>query len=111
MDQFHGPYNGAVPLSANGGGGFVFHGEDLASMDDAHAVIAKTARGQGGMDFRLVADQKKRGDALLGLKRAQGAFDYDAAPMVATHDIHRNAHKEKQETGNSKARPGFRFQR
>ena len=47
---------------AERGGGLVRHGQDLAGVDDAHAVVAKAALGQGGVDLASVADQVKGGN-------------------------------------------------
>ena len=62
-------------------------------MDDANAVVAETAAGQGGVDVRAVADQEEGGDLFAGLQGAHGAFNDDAAAVVATHDIHCDSHK------------------
>ena len=68
LDQFHGAGDGAVLFLAERAGGFVVHLHDFAGVDDAHAMVAKTACGQGGVDFGLVADEEKGGDVLVVLQ-------------------------------------------
>ncbi len=45
-DQFGGAADGAVAFFAERAGGFVVHLHDFAGVDDAHAMIAKTAQGR-----------------------------------------------------------------
>ena len=56
-------------------------------------MVAKTPGRQGGVDFGLIADQKKGGDFLVVLQRPLDAFDDDSASVVAAHDIHCNSHR------------------
>ena len=63
-------------------------------MDDANAMIAKTARWQRRMNCGLIADKKKCGNLLIGLKRELRARDDNPATVVATHDIHCDSHSE-----------------
>ena len=62
-------------------------------MDDADTMIAKPAAGQSSVDFGFVSDQKKGRDPIIGLERANRAFDDDPAAVVSAHDIDGNAHK------------------
>ena len=59
------------------------------------AMVAKTTRRQRGVDCGLIADEKKRGDFFIGLKRELRARNHDSATMVAAHDIHCDSHSEK----------------
>ncbi len=59
----------------------------------AHAMVAKTAFRQRGVDVRLVADEIKGGDFFVGLQRQLGARDHDPATVVAAHDIHCDSHR------------------
>src|SRR5947207_1022382 len=43
LDKFDRPNDGRIFFTANGGSGFVLHGEDFAGMDHAHAMVAKAA--------------------------------------------------------------------
>lgn len=61
-------------------------------MDNLNARVAKAALGQCGVNCGLVSDQVKSGNSLISLKRAFGTFDYNAAAVVATHDIHCDSH-------------------
>ena len=63
-------------------------------MDDAHAMVAKAAFGQGGMDIAPITDEVKGADFFISLKCALGSFDDDPATVVATHDIHCDSHKD-----------------
>jgi hypothetical protein len=71
-------------------------------MDNAHAMVAKPALGQGGVDFAPIADQVEGGNPLVGLQGPLGALDDHPASVVATHDIHCDSHKETQR-GNTPA--------
>jgi hypothetical protein len=62
-------------------------------VDHLHAVSTEPARGQGGMDFRLVTHQVKRADLFVGLECPLGPLDDHPATVVATHDIHCDSHK------------------
>ena len=62
-------------------------------MDDAHAMVAKTAFGQSGVDFGLVADQVEGGDVFVVLQRPFDAGNDDPATVVAAHDIHCDSHR------------------
>jgi hypothetical protein len=44
--------------------------------------------------WRLVADEIKRGDFFVGLKRQLCACNDDPATVVAAHDIHCDSHSE-----------------
>ena len=92
VDQLNRPDNGGVLLSADRGGGLVFHGENLAGMDDPNAMVTKPARGQGGMDLIPAADQEQCRYARVSFQRAQSPLDHDTTAVVATHHIHRYAH-------------------
>jgi hypothetical protein len=61
-------------------------------MDDFDAVVSETARWQRRVDFVLVADQEKRLDIFVGLKRQLCARDDNPATVVAAHDIHCDSH-------------------
>ena len=61
-------------------------------VDDADAMVAKTARRQRGVDFVLVADEIDGGDVLVFLQGALHAGDDDTAAVVAAHDIHCDSH-------------------
>jgi hypothetical protein len=65
-------------------------------VHDPDAVVAKTAAWQSGVDFGFMADQEKRRNALIRLKGADGAFNHHATPMIAPHDIHCDAHKQRR---------------
>ena len=92
-DQFGGAGDGGILFFAERAGGFVVHLHDFAGVDDAHAMVAKAAGRQGGVDFGLVADEVEGGDFLVGLQRPFGACDDDPATVVATHDIHCDSHR------------------
>jgi hypothetical protein len=62
-------------------------------VDDAHAMVAKSALGQGGMDFTPIANQIEGGNSLVGLQGPLGTLDDHPASVVATHDIHCDSHK------------------
>jgi hypothetical protein len=57
-------------------------------------MIAEAAAGQGGMDLGFLPNQKQGRDPVVGLNRPEGAFDDDSATVIATHDIHCDAHRE-----------------
>jgi hypothetical protein len=59
-------------------------------------MIAKTALGQSRMDIRLVANEVKGGDVLDFLKGTFHAGDDDTATVIATHRIHRDSHRQKE---------------
>ena len=61
-------------------------------MNDAHAMVAKTAHGQRGVDFVLMTDQKNGGDVFVVLQRLFDAGNDNATAVVAAHDIHCNSH-------------------
>ena len=63
-------------------------------MHHPNSVITKAASGQGGLNLRAATYQKKSSNALILLRGSQSALDDDAAAVVATHDIHCNAHKD-----------------
>ena len=63
VDQFDRAGDGAILLLAERGGRLVGHGQHLAGVDDPHAMVAKAALGQGGVDLAPVADQVQGGDA------------------------------------------------
>ena len=56
-------------------------------------MVAKTAFGQRGVDFGLMADQENGGDVFVVLQRLFDAGNDNAAAVVAAHDIHCNSHK------------------
>ena len=93
MDEFGAAANGTIALFAQRGGGLVAHRHVFAGMNDLHPQIMAAGRNQGGFDFRLIADQEKGGDFLVGLQRAPDAFDNDRTPVVAAHDIYRYSHR------------------
>ena len=62
-------------------------------MDDADAMVAKTARRQGGMNCSLITDEIKGGDFFIGLERELGTCDDHSATVVAAHDIHCDSHR------------------
>jgi hypothetical protein len=62
-------------------------------MNDLNAQIMTARRAKRGLDLRLIANEKKRGDFLVGLQRAPDALDDDRAPVVTAHDIHRYSHR------------------
>ena len=102
VGQFNRAGNGAILFPPERGGGLVGHGQDLASVDYAHAMVAKAALGQSGVDFASMADEIESGDLWIGLQSPIGAFDHNPATVVATHDIHCDSHKQ---TGSSETRP------
>ena len=63
-------------------------------MNDAHPMVAKTAVGQGGVDFGFIPDEIKGGDLFIGQQGALGAFDDDAAAVVPAHNIYCQAHRK-----------------
>ena len=65
-------------------------------MEDLEPAIVTAALFEGGLDFRLIADQVQLRDGWVGLKRQPDPIDDDPAPVVATHDIHYNSHKSKE---------------
>ena len=73
--------------------GLVVHRHDFAGMNDLNAQIMTTGRDQRGLDLRLIANQEKRGDFLVGLQRTPDAFDDDRTPVVTAHDIYRYSHR------------------
>ena len=92
-DQFRGAGDGRILFFAKRDGRFVVHFHDFAGVDDAHAMVAKAACRQGGVDFGLVADQVKGGDFLVVFQRPLDAGDDDTATVVAAHDIHCDSHR------------------
>jgi hypothetical protein len=50
-------------------------------------------RAKRGLDLRLIANEKKRGDFLVGLQREPDALDDDRTPVVTAHDIYRYSHR------------------
>ena len=91
-DQFRGAGDGAVAFFAERAGGFVIHLHDFAGVNDAHAMVAKTAFGQRGVDFGLMADQEKGGDVFVVLQGLFDAGNDNATTVIAAHDIHCNSH-------------------
>ena len=62
-------------------------------MNDLNAQIMTARRAQRGLDLRLIANEEKRGDFLVGLQRPPDAFDDDRTPVVAAHDIYCDSHR------------------
>jgi len=93
VNQFCRTPNGAVAFLAKRAGGFVIHFHDFTGVDDVHAMVAKTARGQGGVNVSLIANQIKGGDFFVAFKRQFNAVDDNTTPVVAAHDIHCNSHR------------------
>jgi hypothetical protein len=62
-------------------------------MNDLNAQIVTTGRDQRGLDLRLIADQEKCGNFLVGLQRAPDAFNDDRTPVVTAHDIYGYSHR------------------
>ena len=94
VHQFHRADNRAILFLAHGGGRFVLHRKHFAGMDHADAVVAKAPVWQRGMDLRPVAYQIQGGDTVIRLQGPLRPFDDDSAAVVASHDIHCNAHRD-----------------
>jgi hypothetical protein len=62
-------------------------------MNDLNAQIMTARRAKRGLDLRLIANEKKRGDFLVGLQRAPDALDDDRTPVVTPHDIYGYSHR------------------
>jgi hypothetical protein len=62
-------------------------------VDDANAMVAKTAGRQGVMNSGLIPDQIKGGDFIITFQCPPDALDDDSAPVVAAHDIHCYSHR------------------
>jgi hypothetical protein len=67
------------------------------------AVVAKAARRQRCVYGGLIADEIKRGDFFIGLKREFRARNHDSATVVAAHDIHCDSHSEIKSAENLRA--------
>ena len=91
-DQFGGAGDGGIPFLAQRDDRLVRHLHHFRGVDDADAMVAKTARRQGGMDFLLVADEIDDGEVFAFLQGALHAGDDHTATVVAAHDIHCDSH-------------------
>ena len=72
-------------------------------MDDSDTVVPESALGEGRVDFASVADEVKGGDSRVGLQGSLHSLNYDPTAVVATHDIHCNAHRDAPGLGRALA--------
>jgi hypothetical protein len=105
VHQVHGSGDGAILFPPQSGGRFVVHSKHFAGMDYLHAVIPESAFWERGVNGGFITDQIKSGYLFVSLKSPLGAFDDNAAPMVAAHDIHCDSHRNARGADNLPCSP------